>query len=87
MDSFKVEDDICVAYLLNVFVTDKESACINAIRVVFPKPRRVFCTFYISKCVQQLCKPKFTSDFVWEKFIQAWINLTRVTSKAKFYEG
>lgn len=71
----------------NVFITDKESTCINAINNVFPEAQRMLCTFHISKCVQQHCKMNFKSDSIWEKFFQTWSNLTRVTSKVEFFEG
>ena len=47
----------------NVFVTDRESAVINAIRRVFPSSHHMLCTFHIAKNVEQHCKTIFKSLF------------------------
>lgn len=66
--------------LLNVFMTYKEFAVINAIKRLYPEARHMLCTFHISRNVQQHCKPNFKSDIIQEKFIHSWTNVTKVIS-------
>ena len=71
--------------LPSVFVTDKEFACINALRQVFPEAHRMLCTFHISKNVNQHCKKLFNNEFAWTLFLRDWSNYMMAIMKEDFF--
>ena len=69
----------------SVFITDRESAVIKAIRGVFPDARHMLCMFHITKNVEQYYKPMFQTTSVWTKLFDDWQLVTKSTSEEEFF--
>ncbi|KAI3873903.1 hypothetical protein MKW98_001552 [Papaver atlanticum] len=75
-------------YMLNtlpsLFVTDTESALINAIDIVFPKASRILCTWHINQQVQGYCEMAFEDDEEWKQFYSDWNHVWQAQTKDEY---
>ena len=71
---------------LEVIVTDRELALMNAIDVVFPSSKHLLCRWHINKNVLAKCKKMFDSKDTWEKFNSSWNLLIFSSSKDEYHE-
>ncbi|KAL7238264.1 hypothetical protein ACSBR2_004379 [Camellia fascicularis] len=67
----------------SVIVTDRESALMNAICIVFPGTTNLLCRWHIGKNVLANCKKMFETKDKWEMFIMSW-NMLVMSSSEKF---
>ncbi|KAI3870221.1 hypothetical protein MKW92_002096 [Papaver armeniacum] len=58
--------------LPSLFVTDRESALVNAIDIVFPRSSRLLCTWHLNQQVQANCEKAFEDNEEWEQFHTDW---------------
>ncbi|MCL7028637.1 hypothetical protein MKW94_006152 [Papaver nudicaule] len=70
--------------LPSLFVTDRESALINAIDIVFPKAKRLLCTWHLNLEVQANCEPAFDNDEEWQQFYSEWNHVWQADTKDEY---
>ncbi|KAI3996990.1 hypothetical protein MKX01_021266, partial [Papaver californicum] len=58
--------------LPSLFVTDRESALVNAIDIVFPRSSRLLCTWHLNQQVQANCEKAFEDNEEREQFHTDW---------------
>ncbi|KAH6789587.1 hypothetical protein C2S51_004593 [Perilla frutescens var. frutescens] len=71
--------------LLNVIITDREIALINAIQTTFPNSHHFLCRWHINKNIAANCK-KFRTKDKWDSFLSAWNMIVLADTEDRYTE-
>ncbi|KAL5127506.1 Protein FAR1-RELATED SEQUENCE 5 [Glycine soja] len=71
---------------VEVIVTDRDQALMNAVKDVFPECTNLLCSFHINKNVKAKCKSLIAQKNAWDYVMDCWGCLTDCPSEQQFDE-